>query len=191
MGNSIKLSFDFFAAPREQSSNQSSTKKNKIILFLFDWLDWFAAVLAERWVKWGWMSLFCGGLWAAQPHGNQPQKKRAAPWSPTLSHFSICWRNEANWEKWRRDWFAFLSSSHLSSRGDGCGEAKREERWKEGGTPNRCCSIQSNSNSISFFNFIWFAFISLWEKWNDIITVIWLHEFMNKFTNMKDLWIYE
>ena len=81
--------------PREQSSNQSSTKKNKIILFLFDWLDWFAAVPAESCgIDWfAFSRLLAERLWRAEPHGREPREKTREK-SKSIQGVSFLWLME-------------------------------------------------------------------------------------------------
>ena len=74
--NEEKRRIDGHWGPREQSSHQSSTKKNKIILFLFDWWNWCAAVPAEESGRIELPFFFFGcGLWAQSAIGNKPKEK--------------------------------------------------------------------------------------------------------------------
>ena len=74
--NEEKRRIDGHWGPREQSSHQSSTKKNKIILFLFDWWNWCAAVPAEESGRIELPFFFFGcGLWAQSAIGNNHKEK--------------------------------------------------------------------------------------------------------------------
>ena len=66
-----------------------------------DWLmdEW--AGCGKR-VELGWMSLFCGGLRAAQPHGNQPTKETSSPMEPNQL-FSLPAHEETRWADEERE----------------------------------------------------------------------------------------
>ena len=122
----IELFFLFFAESTKCGCSTAAFHFFSISLFLMgEWKKWRAAeslaaqrnspAIKREWnssfvvllflrrmrVKWGWWIHFGWVMSGACSAATSPKGRRAAPWSPTFSLFSICWRNEANWEKRR------------------------------------------------------------------------------------------